>query len=336
MPIVEFDGAIDLAQFWPTGTSDADTSKVVVRLAGGIRVRAAAGAGARRTRVYDGAFARVNGRRVPLIDARGELVVRLQGVDAPELHARPRPMKGPGGADWSLAGRGLVKDYRQAQAETATLRLARHLAGLAAGAASVKCRFSSYLRPGEGPASVIDMFGRFVGSLAVGRGVLNHWLLKNGLALPALYSGMDLDNEIKPLLAAWERGREQGIALHYTPLFGRFDPARVLRPGGAPQAERAGFIHPKFFRRQVSWYAYRKAGHFKGGFGAFMRLSGEQAMLLADVLAGQDSARVHALHAPQFMNARGLVVAPEQMVFKESPSSVYVEAGGRAVALREW
>jgi endonuclease YncB( thermonuclease family) len=336
MPIVEFDGAIDLAQFWPTGSSDADTSKVVVRLAGGIRLRAASGARARRTTVYDGAFARVNGQRQPLIDERGQVIVRLQGVDAPELHARPRPMKGPDGANWSLAGLGLVKDYRQAQAETATLLLARHLSKQAAGAAGVKCRFASYLRAGEGPASVVDMFGRFVGSLRIGRSVLNHWLLRSGLALPALYSGMDLDNEIRPILAAWERGRSAGIAAHYSPLFGRFDPARLLRPRGEPQRERADFIHPKFFRRQVSWYAYRKAGHFKGGFGAFMRLSGEQAMLLADVLAGQDSARVYPLHAPQFMNERGLVVAPEQMVFKESPSGVYVERGGRAVPLREW
>jgi len=327
MPVVEFDGSIDLSQFWPAGKSDADTSKLLVDLKSGIRVRQSPGGKARATKIYNTAFAKVNGQKKPLINADNQVVVRLQGLDAPELHARPRPMKGPDGKPWSLAGLGLVKDYRQAQGEAATLILSGHLNKQANTNGVVNCRFVTYLRPGEGPASAIDMFGRFVGNIELKKSVLNLWLLKNGVALPAIYSGMDLDNETAPVLDAWASGKGKGVIPYYTRSFGTFSPTRIYRANAQPEIEKAKFVHPKFFRRQASWYAYNKASFFKGTFAAFLKTSSEQVMLLDDYLDGQDSAQVLAIHDPLIMNASGLVIDPEKIVFKESRSQIFRKNG---------
>jgi endonuclease YncB( thermonuclease family) len=327
MPVVEFDGSIDLSQFWPAGKSDADTSKLVVDLKSGIRVRQSPAEKALPTKVYNTAYARVNGQKKPLINASNQVVVRLQGLDAPELHARPRPMKGPDGKPWSLAGLGLVKDYRQAQGETATVILSGFLNKHTNTNGVVSCQFVTYLRPGEGPASAIDMFGRFVGNIEIKKSVLNLWLLKNGVALPAIYSGMDLDNETTPVLEAWASGRTKGIVPYYARAFGTFSPTRIYRAKAWPEPEKAKFVHPKFFRRQVSWYAYSKAKFFKGTFAAFLKTSTEQVMLLDDYLDGQDSAQVLAIHDPKIMNASGLVIDPEKVVFKESRSQIFRKSG---------
>ena len=82
-------GRIDLHQFWPLGESDADTTKLVVRLApSASRFRPALGRAFHVTRAFDDAIV-IGKIRRPAIDAKGRVVVRLQGVDAPELHYRP-------------------------------------------------------------------------------------------------------------------------------------------------------------------------------------------------------------------------------------------------------
>lgn len=83
------EGPIDIAQFWPTGSSDADTVKVRLHPGpGAFRFRPRPGTSFKPTRAFDGAS--IAGRiRRPVVDATGHVVVRLQGVDAPELHYRP-------------------------------------------------------------------------------------------------------------------------------------------------------------------------------------------------------------------------------------------------------
>jgi endonuclease YncB( thermonuclease family) len=334
---VSFAGVIDLSQFWPQGKSDADTSKLLVKLRSGIRVQFGDSAKAVKTTVYDNAFAKGSRGFAPLFNAKGEATVRLQGIDAPELHVRPRPMKGPNGETWSLAGLGLVKDYRQPQGETATLGLAKRLAALAKGGDTLACEFVSLLHDGERPASVIDAFGRFVGTIRVGKVDVNRWLLESGSAILSIYRGMDREREIEPMVSAWQKGRDRGVARFLGYRFGRFEPTRQFRPGAEPEDEGdTPFLHPKFFRRQVSWCAYRKAGHFSGSFAAFLRLGNEPVYLAADFLHSQDSATPIPIHDRRVINTRELLLAPDEIVFQDGASRLFRDVNGRKVEVRHW
>ena len=83
---LEVRGTVDLTQFWPTGSSDADTTKILVSTQpGAFRFRPRPGAQFQTTNVFDGAT--VRGRvNKPAIDNQGRITIRLQGLDAPELH----------------------------------------------------------------------------------------------------------------------------------------------------------------------------------------------------------------------------------------------------------
>ena len=83
MGLLELRDTLNPAQFWPDGTSDADTLQVAVAESlGGF--------------VYDGrptrAFAHARIGNKAVVNARALVTVRLQGIDAPELHfVRPTP-----------------------------------------------------------------------------------------------------------------------------------------------------------------------------------------------------------------------------------------------------
>ncbi len=90
MPVglLEVEGTIDVSQFWPEGRSDADTTKVVVNVApDAIRFRKNDTSQFQPTHVFDNA--RVKGRTATAPIKNGKLI-RLQGVDAPELHYQAR------------------------------------------------------------------------------------------------------------------------------------------------------------------------------------------------------------------------------------------------------
>lgn len=317
-------GTIDVQQFWPSGKSDADTTKIIVDVSrGGVRYREARTARARRKSVYDTAFARVQGKMKPVIK-NGKITVRLQGIDAPELHVRPKPQPSLG----SLKGTGLSRDYRQHQAETATVRLGRFLATLGSG--PVACRFTSELDHDEGPAAAIDSYGRFVGNILVGAADVNLWLLEHGLAIIALYNSMSR-GELNDCVTAWNKGKSRGIARHHTKQIIRFDPSLLVRPKGSQPVDEGArkFILPKLFRRQCTWYAYRKAGLSSDDFQSFLQRSDEKDRVfeLNDILTGGlNSARSRAF-SRCVERGKKLLCKPEQIVFQEDQSLLYDQRG---------
>src|SRR5262249_7412407 len=87
--LLELKGTIDLDQFWPKGTSDADTVHATPAGANAFTFRPHAGAPAVVTHAFNDAV--VKGRvSKPAIAKNGTVTIRLQGVDAPELHYRPQ------------------------------------------------------------------------------------------------------------------------------------------------------------------------------------------------------------------------------------------------------
>jgi hypothetical protein len=124
---LEVNGTIDLSQFWPVGSSDADTTKIIVSTApGAFRFLAHPGAAFQVTRAFDNAI--VRGRvRKPAIDNQGRITVRLQGIDAPELHYRPSAAlrRRDRTSEQQRIYLELNEEYRQYLAETATVALRR-------------------------------------------------------------------------------------------------------------------------------------------------------------------------------------------------------------------
>src|SRR5262245_50449723 len=95
-------GTIDIGQFWPNGISDADTAKILVRVSGpsSFVFRSRPGGVAIETSAFKGAFMKgsdsidkkTGKKRKPkmVINSKSQITVRLQGIDAPELHFKPQ------------------------------------------------------------------------------------------------------------------------------------------------------------------------------------------------------------------------------------------------------
>ena len=205
---LEARGMISLDDFWPVRESDADTIKVTL---GELSFAKKAGGQQKRTRAFEGAgmwHRTAKGREYfePVVKTMkmgphaGEtrFTVRLQGVDAPELHY-------PG-----IVRNGSYKN-RQHRAEGATLALRSLLSK--AGQAQIPCVFYSLV---DEPGQVVDKYGRFVGYVEVevkGTAInLNHWLVEQGWAFPTFYDSCNAQ-EILDLLAASKKARKASAGI---------------------------------------------------------------------------------------------------------------------------
>src|SRR5713226_715730 len=89
--LLQVHGSIALNQFWPEGRSDADTTKVVLTVApGAIEFRKNSSAPFHGTHVFDNAVVKGRTRKAPI--KNGQVTIRLQGIDATELHYQPSPL----------------------------------------------------------------------------------------------------------------------------------------------------------------------------------------------------------------------------------------------------
>ena len=207
-------GTIDLAQFWPDGEADADTTKIKVEVGANSFAFAADGKTFKATKVYFGAFARGASNK-EVIDSKNRITVRLQGIDAPELHYRAAPLKKSGKVSNSKRAKFNLENKqprRQYWAETATVALAKKLSGYGN---SVKCQVISLI---DRPFEVIDTYGRFVGNICVGAKFntdINLWLSEEGWAYPTFYSSMEPE-EIETYLATPQRKRSPRVGFGRT------------------------------------------------------------------------------------------------------------------------
>lgn len=347
MGLLTIDGTLDLSQFWPLGESDADTTKLVIDITGlgsPVRYQAFPNSAVQATNVYDTAYVRNGSAKVPVIK-NGKLTVRLQGLDAPELHYQPSSMaktKWKGKALGKLGGlkrpdgKPIASKYRQSQGETAAVKLAAFLAGHTEGP-TLPVRFVTSLDHEEGPGAAIDKYGRFVGNVVLDSGGepldVNLWILGNGLALVALYNSMRRE-EIEACVQAYATGSsaQGGIVRYVSKKILTFDGNLLYRKkSSSVEAEGAAkFIHPKLFRRQTTWWAYKTAKTFTSGFDTFLGLSKDDKFFeTADFL---NSGPLSAVQIPiKDMVAGGKVVySADEVVFKEA-SSTLLDVGGAKI-----
>jgi endonuclease YncB( thermonuclease family) len=341
MGTLQIKGTIDLKQFWPISSSDADTTKIKLFVhANSFLYRPAGSSNFKTTSVFDDAIAKGQGSG-PVINTSKKygtktITVRLQGVDAPELHYRAAALKSSSGVSNKIRKKynDLNKERRQHFAESATVALTKHLTKFATDGI-VQAVFESAV---EHPFEVIDTYGRFIGSIMVaGTNEVNLWLVENGWCSPSFYSSMSAE-EINPFLSAWEKGKkiQNRTSQSLTKNAGFFNENMLYRKHGtvpdfAIGDDKGKTIMPKIFRRQVSWQLSLMAGVTAAGtsFSDFLKKSPDELLLLNDFIANDvNSAKTRFLHE-MIDQQNNILKAPEAFVFKEKRSTLVNTAGNK-------
>jgi len=333
MGLLKLSGTLDVAQFWPNGQSDADTTKVIVTVHGNsFRFSHDGVTHFETTHAFDDARVKGKSGTKTAIGQHGQVTIRLQGIDAPELHYPLPPLGNKAGLlpEERDAYRALEKvEYRQYRGETSTAALGYLLHGLGNVACEVTTRVSS---PGE----VFDTYGRFIGDISVERNgqktVLNDWLVANGWAFPTFYKSMT-DAEIQHKAALWKTGKQHhksNLWKYYAKTFPTFDPKLVYRRSTVanpvaidPTADRGPVILPKLFRRQTAWWGRKKARITSGTFPAYLRspdLKKDQSHLTSEWLDDHNTARAYGWG--DFLTGSTFTEEPQEIVFVEDSSTL--------------
>ena len=336
--LLEIDGTLDLAQFWPVGGSDADTSQIRVDVAtGAFRFRPNPDAPFRVTHAFD--QAKVIGAAAYDAIRNGKVTVRLQGLDATELHYRPTAAKKK--ADQTAQQHALYLqwnlEFRQYLAETATVALGTMLQGL--GPSPLACTVRTAVGT---PDDVFDTYGRVVGDVYVqssGAGLnVNHWLVEHGWAFPAFYASMS-ESEITQITAlangAFQAGAGVWPYLNDYARVAEFDATRVFRGKGAvqsPATDLGPVVVPKLFRRLAAYFVNRKAKMVSGTFEGYLRSkrSSDSVHLTSEFLV-QGPAAAPVRFLDEFVQGGFVTVWPEDLVFREKPSRVIGPGGAPVV-----
>jgi len=327
MGILRVTGSIDLDTFWPAGDCDADTTKMLVNVsAGGFEFQAHARGPFVPTHAFDGARVRGSGL-YPVLNKKGQVTIRLQGIDAPELHYYPATLSAKAATDAQrTAHKAFYKEYRQRVAETATLALTAKLRNL--GGSPLVCTAETRV---DNPDDVFDTYGRFIGDIYVKRGLrrtnINNWLLREGWAFPAFYNSMTA-YEIGEKIMASATGRMMKGRLwtNFSKKLETFEPKVLYRRKGAapdPAADTGPVIFPKLFRRQTTWWARHKVGIVTGGFSAYLTgkaTASDRFLFTKDFLADPTSARQHKWE--DILAKQAITAEPEDLVFVEDTSKL--------------
>lgn len=190
---LSFSGTIDTNQFWPQNSktnnpydSDADTVKVRIDIST-VRFTNAAGISKKTRFLQDAGMFETDSKKNKVfkgvIDSRGTINMRLQGIDAPELHY--------------MTGKPL---YRQHMGNVATVKLFDFLKwNLTKSSSLIQCEVFTLVSK---PNDVFDKYRRFVGDIIIkskaGEKInINDWLIEQGYAFPAFYNSMTNDEIIR-------------------------------------------------------------------------------------------------------------------------------------------
>lgn len=279
-------GTVALRQFWPNGKSDADTLSLKVAANSFEFSPDPVSKPFRQTTVFTGATVDGgSGGKSPAIRRGSKVAVRLQGVDAPELHIK---------ADYNRKLR-LDREFRQFLAETATTELHDLADGLKG---PLKWRVETRV---DKPYQVFDKYARMIGDVIITAGnreiVLNHWLVERGWAFPAFYDSMRND-EIKHLLSLSDKARKQNrkgrVWANLAGFVGPLDFSQTYRPVNSqpkpnPKEDVGSVLMPKLFRRQVRYAIFQINGKVTGDFREFLgRQKGDGWVRVQDYLKHRD------------------------------------------------
>lgn len=347
MGVLKVQGKIDIRQFWPAGTqtggrgkaADADTTKVKITVGGSsFRYQETGRTRFRITRAFEGAKVKGAYGTTPVINSKSQITVRLQGVDAPELHYLPKGLRKAEGATPEQRKIFLDHnpDFRQPLAESATVALAGFLAE--AGGPMIACEVLTEV---DNPSQVFDVYGRLVGDISVrvkGKPtVLNVWLVQNGWALPSFYASM-AEDEIALLLLAERKAKRfprRPVTKYARDLV--LDPQLQYRGRATlddfdPKQDVGPVLMPKVYRRLVDHHPRKLAGIVSESFKDYLAARDDRCWLLDDfLLQGPTTKPGHQL--ADFVTGNRFTKKASDIVFEEMPSTV-IGTNGKPVL--EW
>ena len=324
-------GKLNVQQFWPIGTADADTVNLVVDVNKQSFAFAADGKNFKTTQVFFGAVSKGKGSK-PVISKANKITIRLQGVDGPELHYKAAPLGAklkPSKARRE-AFNAANKERRQHWGESAAVALGKKVATF--GADAIDCEFVSFV---DAPKEVTDVYGRFIGNVRLGNQFdldINTWLVEHGFAYPTFYTSMSRE-EIDELLIAMKKGiKTRRVFKDYSKDTGLFL-AKLLyrRPKKGETIEleddSGKLLMPKVYRRQVTYRMQKQVGLIAGTFADFLRNNPDECNTTDDFLKlGVHSAPTHRLD--EFVKGKTFTLRPHEIVFKEKGSTL-VDSKGR-------
>jgi len=323
-----FKGTIDLNQFWPqniksgnTADSDADTVKVKIDKSS-VKFISPSGKSKSTSVFSDAGFFHTIKNKAgvkslkfkPVIDPKGNIDMRLQGIDAPELHYMTRIFGNP--------------LYRQPWGETSTIELYNFLKSHTASNLLL-CEVSTQVNK---PNDVFDKFGRCVGDIFIkdkkGTSInINHWLVEQGFAYPAFYNSMT-NQEIKDILsrAASAKTKKLNIwkslslkmeKLDRSLTHDKKDPSYSAKDDKKPPV-----LFPKIFRRLWTFEIQNKQVFTTDGYQKFLLAQkDDRCCKTSDFLKSGFPKKAPLLGS--FVSPNGKInFLPADIVFKEAGSSL--------------
>jgi endonuclease YncB( thermonuclease family) len=333
--LLTVDGNLDIRQFWPatkgTNSSDGDTVHLKVNPDASFRFASSAHAKPKLIKHFVGAHVKDHGRVKNVITSKSEIKIRLQGIDAPELHfpvitPPPNPAK-KGTFD---------REFRQHYGAGAARALHDYLAGFVDGGGTVI--HATFVTRINRPSDAIDSHGRFVGDVIVGTAAaksINTWLVENGWAMPLLYDSMT-ELEVKTIVDAWKVGEKisarPGRSLR-KPLQ-PFDSTRTVKNAKLPDGGKGNI--PKIFRRQATFWTQvpgaLPAAEFVNMLTNGLKGKPDSAYPLAYFLAHIDKLDPKKrIKLASRIGAQGRTLfKPQDLVFREDPVTLFT-AGGKKV-----
>ncbi len=339
---VEIRGEVNLDQFYGRGGgSDADTTKLKIDPDA---VKWRPSPDEKWEAVSPDVLTKANVLGKPVIDAQGRITLRLQGIDAPELHYPASAVESLDLASQKVQDRWDNALFRQYGGLRATVAVIGALATFAPKSSPTRLRARAHAWANS-PSDLFDVYGRFVSELLLGSEgeSLNRWLLERGWAVPAFYDSMS-EAEINDLTALAQRARNRGLGLwpDYASKIIPFDPElRLPRADDPPlkaREDRGPFLLPKLFRRQVHFEVNRRAGLLKErSLRSYLRNHPEYWIPTVDFLASEQTGQNIKASRPkrrelwEIIGPDGTVLfAPEEMIFRERPSTL-LDARGKKI-----
>jgi endonuclease YncB( thermonuclease family) len=349
MATLKITGKIAISQFWPEGKSDADTTNLKMKVDG---FQFKTNGPFKPTAAYINTEISVQGKKKSIISyegqARQHINVRLQGIDAPELHYRIYAPSEIGKYKSNAVFKELNKhEYRQFMSENATVALGNHLKPFADVNGEVACYFISENL--NEPKDVLDVYGRFVGDIVISQNNqninINQWLLQENWVLPAYYNSM-LPNEITTLETIYQQSIvKQRISKQYTNKINAasFDfNLRFREPNINPvvnsQADTGKVIFPKMFRRLCPYWIKKKAGIENITFEKYLKNSDSSDGLhfRSNFLQNGNAATkltLSKIYANDKLDYQGTEVKPNDIVFieKDNPNAKLLKKDSQTV-----
>jgi endonuclease YncB( thermonuclease family) len=341
MGVLKIEGVIRLDQFWPRGKSEADASKIKITVTkNSFQFSTNGDDDFESIETYNDAYVEHGRKKQKLIKRGNQILVRLQGIDTPELDYKqwgPTPLKHPTkrGNLFDLDYQQLIlinnsEGFRQPLAETCIIKLVDLLKKAASGG-QVPCIFISVV---NNATDVCDVYGRFVGNLKIkikGKTLdINHWMLEKGWALPALYDSMT-HSEIKDVLQAAEKGKAANSNLfsQYKNYLGVFDyDLRYREPVDGRETkttyatDKGHLIHPKLYRRWCTYHTYKLAKVDIGSFADYLKACGDEFYFTDEFLSAKPGKLPQTHTLLEIIKGNRLIKHPEAIVFKEKQAEL--------------